>query len=399
MDKKALLSLASVTTISLLGFGLMMPLIPFLAKSQGASPAIIGTATAFYSLGQLISAPFWGYISDVKGRRIVLIFSQIGFSICWMLIALPFGVKWLLATRFAAGLFGGNIAVTFATAADIAGPKNYNKANGIIGAALSLGFTFGPVLGSLLGSYFPEPALFVVAPLVAASLSFISLIMVILWVKETLTPEQKEKNLQKHIREKSFWHMTKDLLKYPPASYGLLIIFLTIFSWAGLEILLTLFCLEKFGWNIVHMGYAYLTLGLIVSFAQGGLTPRIGNFLKRKTHFLSGALLISLGFFLLVITKTPLSFYISLFPLGIGIGIFSPLLNTLLLENTPVEERGFVMGLSRSASTLGRFTGPILLSTLFGFANWLPFSVGTILILTTIPLFFLLLATREKPVT
>src|SRR5438445_8457504 len=167
--------------VNLVGFGIIIPLLPFYAESFGASPLVIGLLFAVFSLCQLASAPALGDLSDRYGRRPVLIFSLAGTVVSFVMLAMAHSVAMLFAARIVDGLSGGNISTARAYVADVTAPKDRARAYGLIGAAFGLGFIFGPALSGVLAriSY--------VAPIwAAAALTLVATAMAWLWLPETV---------------------------------------------------------------------------------------------------------------------------------------------------------------------------------------------------------------------
>src|SRR3981081_4812877 len=167
--------------VNLVGFGIIIPLLPFYAETFGASPLVIGLLFAVFSLCQLAAAPALGDLSDRYGRRPVLVFSLAGTVVSFVMLALAHSVAMLFAARVVDGLSGGNISTARAYVADVTEPKDRARAYGLIGAAFGLGFILGPALSGLLAgiSY--------TAPIwAAAALTLVATVMAWLWLPETV---------------------------------------------------------------------------------------------------------------------------------------------------------------------------------------------------------------------
>src|SRR5438045_3589845 len=167
--------------VNLVGFGIIIPLLPFYAESFGASPLVIGLLFAVFSLCQLVSAPALGDLSDRYGRRPVLIFSLLGTVISFAMLALAHSIAMLFAARIVDGLSGGNISTARAYVADVTEPKDRARAYGLIGAAFGLGFIFGPALSGVLArvSY--------TAPIwAAAAVTLVAAVVAFCWLADTI---------------------------------------------------------------------------------------------------------------------------------------------------------------------------------------------------------------------
>src|SRR6202165_2538377 len=179
-----LLPILGITFIDILGFSILIPLLPFFVKKFGAPDVAVGVVFAAYSLCQLIAGPLWGNLSDRIGRKMVLIVSQIGSTISWTMLAFAPTIEWVFAARIVEGISGGNISVTQAYVADRVEPEQRSRAFAYVGAAFSSGFVFGPLLGGLLFRYgYTAPFL------LATALQVVTLVMTIFWLPEKVAEE------------------------------------------------------------------------------------------------------------------------------------------------------------------------------------------------------------------
>ena len=190
---KALLTLFLIVFVDLLGFGIIIPLFPFVAERMGADPWLITFGGAgIYSLAQVLAAPLWGRASDAFGRRPVLFVSMIGSVAGYVWMGLAGSLFMLIASRALSGLMAGNISAAFAYVADVTTPENRAKGLGMIGAAFGLGFMLGPVIGGLLGGTDPQTMNFTLPALVAAGLSALAALGTWLFLPESLKPEERK---------------------------------------------------------------------------------------------------------------------------------------------------------------------------------------------------------------
>src|SRR5471032_2444028 len=167
--------------VNLVGFGIIIPLLPFYAQTFGASPLVIGLLFAVFSLCQLVAAPALGDLSDRYGRRPILIFSLLGTVVSFVMLAVAHSIAMLFAARVVDGLSGGNISTARAYVADITEPKDRARAFGLIGAAFGLGFIIGPALSGVLAQHS------ITAPIwAAAGITLIATLMAAFWLPETV---------------------------------------------------------------------------------------------------------------------------------------------------------------------------------------------------------------------
>ena len=188
---KKLLPLFFVVVVDLLGFGIIIPLFPFMGVKLGITAAEITLILAAYSLCQLIAAPLWGSLSDRYGRRPILMSSMAGASLSYVMLAFGDTVGWLVASRVLGGLMAGNISAAMAYASDVTTPENRAKGLGMIGAAIGVGFMTGPALGGLLAGADLQSANFHVPALTSAALSLLALLAVWFFLPESHTAEHR----------------------------------------------------------------------------------------------------------------------------------------------------------------------------------------------------------------
>src|SRR5487761_2373503 len=178
---RKLAPILGITFIDIIGFSMMIPMLPYFITHFGASPIVVGILLSIFSLCQLIAGPVWGHLSDRFGRKIILIISQVGATIGWAMLAFAPTIGWVFVARIIEGVSGGNIGITQAYVADLVEPKERSKAFGYIGATFGAGMVFGPVGGGLLYAKFGFATPF----LVAAALQFLTLGLTIFLLPES----------------------------------------------------------------------------------------------------------------------------------------------------------------------------------------------------------------------
>src|SRR5579863_864551 len=186
---RKLLPILGVTFIDIIGFSMLIPMLPYFVTHFGASPFVVGVLFGTFSLCQLVTAPLWGHVSDRFGRKRVLIVSQIGATIGWAMLAFAPNIAMVFVARIIEGVSGGNISITQAYVADLVEAKDRSRAFGLIGAMFGAGMIFGPFAGGLLFARFGFAAPF----LAAAGLQFLTLMLTIVMLPESRTrPEDDE---------------------------------------------------------------------------------------------------------------------------------------------------------------------------------------------------------------
>ena len=371
MNKK-ILTLLLVVFIALIGFGIVIPILPLLVTKFGGSTILVGTIIASFSLFQFLFAPILGRFSDKYGRRPVLILSSVLNSASYFLIFLFPQVWVLFIARMLAGIGSSNISVAQAYIADSSSAHERTKTLGLMGAIFGLGFIVGPLLGGVVAKQFSISAAFVIP----AVLSFLNAILIFFILPES------NKTLQKHIKIELFnLRVTKEVMKPKNISFLLLLFFFVNFA---LSLIIGVFSLlghAKFGWDEGQNGMYFGLIGL-----SSFLTQMF--FIRLMIKKIGEVQMIKLGLavFSAAIVLMGLSPYIWLMIL---VGIATPFAVSLIMINTQAlisleskaEEQGIVLGVAQSFASLGMIFGPLLGGTIGSFSLSLPFVLSGIVTL------------------
>jgi DHA1 family multidrug resistance protein-like MFS transporter len=365
--KKALPILFAVMFLVMVGFGIIIPILPFFAKQIGATPTQLGWLMAVYSLMQLLFAPMWGKISDRIGRKPILLIGIVGLSLSFFLFAASTKLWMLFAARILGGfLSSANMPTTMAYVADITTPENRSKGMGIIGAAVGLGFIFGPAIGGI----FSKTSLntpFMVAGIVSAFTFF----FVLLFLKESLPPEKRSTHTAgtKESRWKAF--------SGPTTVLYVLQLFVS-FSLSGLEATFAYFAFDRAGLGTTSLGYIFMIMGLAGAFVQGGLIGPLTKKFGEGTVIQMGLLVSAIGFGLILLTNsfTTAAIYLTIF--GLGNGVIRPSVSALITKRTTVGQ-GSATGLLSSFDSLGRIAGPPVGGLLYSAKMGLPYISGMVI--------------------
>ncbi|HVC20097.1 MAG TPA: MFS transporter [Vicinamibacterales bacterium] len=344
--RRPLLIIFLTVFVNLIGFGIIIPLLPFYAQTFGASPLAVGLLFAAYSLSQLIAAPALGDFSDRWGRRPILIFSLLGTVVSFVMLALAQSLWLLFLARVVDGLSGGNISTARAYIADITEAEDRAKAYGLIGAAFGLGFILGPALGGLFAriSY--------TAPIwVAAGLTLVATGLAWFWLPETVH-KGKAGGL-------SPFRVLPEALKRPGLRLLLGADFLYWFSFAVYQTTFALFGAMRFHFDASMTGYLLAGFGAIGVVVQVGLVgPVVKRFGERWT-LIAGLVCGALGLASAAWAPSTLAFAFTLIPAAVGVGLCNPSLSSLLSRAAHAEEQGRVQGAAGSLESLGRTLGPV----------------------------------------
>lgn len=352
--------------IDLVGFGIIIPLSPYLARKFDASATEIGLLMAIYSIMQFLFSPIWGAISDRVGRRPVILIGLLGSAFSYLAFAFSETLWLLFLARGLAGVFGGNISTAHAYIADVTSPEERSKGMGLIGAAFGLGFIFGPLLGGLLGTLGNQigsepPFGLSFSALGAAVLCLGNFTFAYFVLKESLTDKNVQSVRQRRNRLVEIWRH----LRQPTVGPLIIVFFLSGLAMAQMEAMLFPYVADVFGWGLRMASFGFAYVGVLMVFTQGYLIrkwmPKFG-----EPVLLAGGLgLFSLSLVGLSVSTTISILAISMTILAIGNGLMRPPNLGIISLLTPSNEQGAVMGVTNSIAALARIIGPILGGVLY----------------------------------
>jgi len=350
-----------IVFIDLIGFGLVIPLLPFYALRFDASPPEVTVLLAVYSLMQLFTAPLWGRLSDRVGRRPVLMISMTASVLAYSWIGSATALWMLFAARAVAGACAGNIAAAQAYIADVTKPEDRAKGMGLIGAAFGLGFIIGPALGGFLAGNNPASADMETPAWVAAGLSLLALGGVAFLLRESLPADRRGVG-----PARSRVTAILDILGRPLLSRLILVFFLVILAFAGMESTFALWAVGQFGWGPRQVGYVFSYVGILSAILQGGLIGRLSRLCGEERLLVCGLALIGFGLLLLPFAHNLEELAAAVSALALGMGLTQPSLNSLISRRAGRSEQGEVLGVSQSIGSLSRVLGPGAAGFLFG---------------------------------
>ena len=380
-----------IVVVDLIGFGIIIPLLPFYAEHFNADPTTVGMIMATYSLTQFIAAPFWGRLSDRIGRRPVLLFSLAGSAIAYSWLGFADQLWVLFSARALGGFMAGNISAAFAYVADITTPENRARGMGMIGAAFGLGFVIGPAIGGILGGSDPINADYKSPSLAAAGLSTVALIFGILFLKESLSQDIRNRPIARTNR--SYMAQLLQSLSSPNLTFLLLMSFLATVVFSGLEVTFAMWSRRQFGWGPEQNGYLFAFVGVIGAIVQGGLVGILARRFGEIGLVIQGALTLCLGVIMIPFAQNITVLVIAMTISAYGFSIISPALNSAISLSADEENQGMVMGATRSTITLARVAGPIIAGVLFStFGKEWPFYAGAAIMMVV-----LVLVWRRQP--
>jgi DHA1 family tetracycline resistance protein-like MFS transporter len=405
LNFKRILPIFVIVLVDLLGLTIIIPLLPLYATSFGADPLVIGLLGAAYPIMQFVGAPLLGRLSDRYGRKPILIISQLGTLVGFLVLGFAASLQMLFLARIIDGISGANIATAQAAITDSTTEKTRTQGLGLIGAAFGLGFVIGPVIAfvalALSDNNYHVPAF------VAAVFSTLSILLTILWFEETLPPEERGDSEER--RSISFKAMVQ-AVNHPAVGYLLILIFAQQLAFGGFEQLLALFTLSRLGLNASGNAVIFVFVGLIVVAVQGGF---IGPWSRRygdRRLIYAGLGLLAVGLVLLGITPhRPVPWYsesalqteltsdqalpneapttqgiaidlpnqdnngwsgliwilAAMVPIAIGGGMLQPAINSLITKRINVAEVGGMLGISAAFLSGANALAPIIGGAIF----------------------------------
>jgi DHA1 family tetracycline resistance protein-like MFS transporter len=348
---KSLLTIFIIIFVDLLGFGLILPLLPYIGEKYGANEFQIGILGATYSLFQFISSPILGRLSDRFGRKKLLILSQIGSVFGYCLLAFSNSLPLIFLSRIIDGTTGGNISIAQAYIADVTDEKNRARGMGLIGAAFGLGFIFGPITGGLLTGFgFWAPALF------AATVGLITVFLTITRLEESV--DIKKSSFSKRSSF-SFAKLVTLMKSYP---IGLLIFtfFLLNTAFSVMQGNFALWIERAFGFGATQSSFYFTYIGILSVIVQLRLLPMIINKYHESNIIKYATFVMMIGFFILPFMNLPLLLLIPLTLFPISNGLVNPAIQAFASEHVKKEDYGGTLGLLQSFGSLGRIVGPVM---------------------------------------
>ena len=371
---------------NLLGFGIIIPLLPYYAENFGANPNEVTLLMASYSLMQLIFSPILGRISDIYGRKKILILCLIGSAISYFFLYFATSFGLVLFARSIAGLFASTTAIANAYVTETTSSANRSKGMGLIGAAFGLGLVFGPVIGGYFGGGDIDNINYKMPFIIAIIVAIISFVLA-----HFILIEPKKRN--KQFISINFLDSFKDLInlfKIPALLFLITVSFLVTFSFAGFETTFALWTERAMSWAPKQTGFAFTFTALLAALVQGVFIGKLTKSFGEIKLLITSCFLMLIGLFFITLSIQNL-FYLtfSLGILGISVGLGNPSLNSLLSKNLSKNIIGASFGVIQSVGSLARILSPLVAGNLFYFFGInSPYNFGAFLMFICLLIFF-----------
>ncbi len=413
LDFKKILPVLVILLIDLLGLSIVIPLMPLYAARFGANPLVIGLLGAAYPMMQFIGAPILGRLSDRFGRRPILLVSQVGTFVGFLLLGFANTLVLLFVSRLIDGLSGANISTAQAVVADVTNEKTRTQGLGLIGAAFGLGFILGPIIAFAV--LFASGNSYQAVAFTAAFFSLASLLLTFFWLPETHDPQKGASNGKSPFTLGAM----KNALNRPVIGLLLVLMFVYQLAFGGYEQMFSLFALDRVGMGARDTSGLFVFIGLIIVIVQGGLVGQWSRKYGDRRLVLVGLSTLALGLILTATTpQVPTPWYdqaqltaemqgkestqlinINLpdganrgwlgllwlaaasIPAAIGGGVLMPAINSLITKSASKDDVGGILGISSSFYSAANAITPLFFGSLFQwFGAPVPFLLGGVLL-------------------
>lgn len=358
--KSPLLPIFLIVAVDILGLTIILPLLPFYAEKYGATPLIVGLLSTLFALCQLISGPFLGAASDRIGRKPLLLISQFGTLIGFLVLGFASSLWMVFLSRIIDGATAGNLSVAQAYISDVTEPKNRAKAFGIIGIAFGLGFLIGPAISGFLSQYGYQYPAFAAAALSATSILTTHLLLPN--VKPDLQTETGPGGKRLSVLD---WKAYLRFFRRPELASLLNRFFLFCMAFSLFVSGFALFAERRYTWNGLpygpkEVGYVFAYAGLLGIILQGGLIGRLVKRFGEERLARVGFLTAAIGYAGLGFTGHVADMLIVNTIASFGNGVLRPALSSLISQNSGRLEQGTVMGLTQSLNSVAQIIAPLI---------------------------------------
>ncbi len=366
-QKKQLFVLFLTLLVVMIGFGIILPIMPFYAQSLGATATHLGLLFATYSLMQFLFSPLWGRLSDRVGRKPILLVGLAGMAVSFVLFGFAQTLWMLFAARLLGGLLSSAVLPTaMAYVADSTGHRHRGKGMGLMGAAMGLGMIFGPAIGGFLGANPTVPFL------VAAGLALLVVGFAAVFLPESLGREVRDR-IRSQSQSQPPGSVHTRVLRELRGPLGPLLglSFLSQAAFASMFGTFALFTEAKLGFGEAQMGAVFAVMGLVGALGQGILAGRAIAAWGEERVTQIGLLVSGVGFWSLLLSYDLVSLLVLASGMGLGGALITPAISALLSKRTPPERQGAILGVFHSFQSLGRIAGPLgggLVFDLLGYA-------------------------------
>lgn len=375
-SRSPLLLMALTVFIDLMGFGIILPLLPFWAEKLGANPIEVGLILTIYAVAQFLFTPVLGSLSDRFGRRPVIIVSLLIEAVSFALSALAGSLLMLLFARFIGGVGASNMSSAQAVVADVTPPEGRARGMGLIGAAIGMGFVVGPAIGGVLAGQGQ------VVPFWAAmGVALINALLVLAFLPETRKRPRTGSGETVQPPLRGVLGGWRRAFASPALARLILVNLFFTLAFTAMEAVFPLFTQRVFHWDATQNGYIFTYVGVVIVIMQGGLVGMLVKRFGEQRVLIGGLVMLAIGLLLLPLSQTLAVLLIALAVLSAGDGAVTPSTSALLSFASPAEAQGETLGIAQGAAGLGRVVGPLAAGALFSLGIGVPFAAGGAIVL------------------
>jgi len=385
--------LCLIVFIDMVGFGVIIPSLPFWTKSFGANAFEISLVMAVYATCQFVFAFPLGWLSDRIGRKPILALSLFGSVVSFTLVGFAETLMMVFVARALGGMMGANISVAYAYVADVTSGEERARAMGMLGASFGAGFVFGPAIGGAVAGADPaNPGQ--IAFFIGAAISAVAMIGSIVFLKEPDSHKSTSETRGFKARLRGFGVA----ISIPIVLVPILVAGMAGLAMAGLEATYALWVNEARGWGAQETGWFFFYIGVILVIVQGGLIGPINKAIGERRMLYLGLAIITAGMAIVAVSDTLFLVFLNGALIAAGYGLIDPAVNSLISRNSPADQQGAVMGVLQSVASLTRIIGPATAGLLFTeFGRNAPYITGAVILAIALTFAWWRLSSVEMP--
>jgi MFS family permease len=376
-DRRALVVLFAIVFINLVGFGLVVPLLPFFGDSLNAEPWQVALMFSAYSIGQFFAEPFWGRLSDRIGRKPVLLITVAANAVGYLMLAFVPNIWLAIAVRLFTGLGAGNVSTVQGYVADVTPPEKRAGRMGLIGAAFGAGFIAGPGLSGILVQEDMGRLGYQLPIFAACGLATLAALGALFVLKESLV----RRDGPAPARE-PFLSGVSHAAANPVISRVVVVTLIYMAGFSGMESTFGLWTGARFDWGAREVAFAFMTVGLVSMLCQVLLVGRLSRRFGESRVLASGCLMFGIGLMGQLLSPAPWVVVAAMAFGAVGMAMTMPNISAMISRASPPDRQGAMLGLNMAASSSGRILGPIAAGAMFsGLGHDWPLAVGAALMI------------------
>lgn len=377
-DRRALVVLFAIVFINLVGFGLVVPLLPFFGSSLQAEPWQVALMFSAYSIGQFFAEPFWGRLSDRIGRKPVLLITVCANAVGYLMLAFVPNIWLAIAVRLFTGLGAGNVSTVQGYVADVTPPEKRAGRMGLIGAAFGAGFIAGPGLSGILVQEDMGRLGYQLPIFAACGLATLAALGTVFLLKESLARREGGA-----LPREPFLSGVRHAVDNPVVSRVIVVTLIYMAGFSGMESTFGLWTGARFDWGAREVAFSFMTVGIVSVLCQSLLTGRLARRFGESRMLAVGCLLFGLGLVGQMLSPVGWAVPVAMAVGAFGMAMTMPNISAMISRASPPDRQGAMLGLNMAASSSGRIVGPIVAGAMFSSLghDW-PLAIGAAL---TIP--------------